>query len=84
MLFRDHLLLSQLPSSSTFEFSILSSDSEPEHLRIDHFNPSQTPALTQSPSSSLPPTPNSLNTSFGARLHANAMPEQRSGNVHGT
>jgi len=65
-----------------FESSI-SSDSEPEPFRMDLYDRSRTPALTQSPSSSLPPTPNSLDTTFGARLHANATLEQRSGNVHG-
>ncbi|KAF9528682.1 kinase-like domain-containing protein [Crepidotus variabilis] len=53
--------------------AISSSSSE-----MDLFEATRTPGLTQSPGSSLPATPNSFDTTFGARLHPDAKQEQRS------
>ena len=49
------------------------SDRELDHFHMDLFNSTQS---SQSPSSSLPTTPNSFETSFGARL-PNSKPGQR-------
>ncbi|CAA7270208.1 unnamed protein product [Cyclocybe aegerita] len=63
------------PSTWAYETAGISSDSDEEHM--DFFERRmRTPDLTESPASSLPTTPNSLDTSFDCKI---AKPEPRSG-----
>ncbi|PPQ89231.1 hypothetical protein CVT25_001310 [Psilocybe cyanescens] len=47
--------------------SPVSSDSEPDHFRMDVFERSSTPSSVQTAETSLPPTPNHFDTSFGSK-----------------
>lgn len=52
---------------ATWDFeSPVSSDSEPDHFRMDVFERSSTPSSVQTAETSLPPTPNNF-TTFGAK-----------------
>ncbi|KAF8155527.1 kinase-like domain-containing protein [Crassisporium funariophilum] len=55
--------------------SPVSSDSEHDHFQMDFFDRSGTSSATQSPESSLPPTPNNIDMTFGSRI---AKPDVRS------
>ncbi|KAH9478742.1 Negative regulator of sexual conjugation and meiosis [Psilocybe cubensis] len=55
--------------------SPVSSDSEPDHFRMDVFERSSTPSSVQTAETSLPPTPNHHDTSFGQKA---TKPELRS------